>query len=693
VSLAADRTSSPPRHTAAPGAPPALAGPWVTWRSALLALAGVGLVCGLTPYNDYVVANTFMVGGYLPPVLAITFFVLVVGVNAPLHRWRPRAALSAGELATVMGVMLVACAIPTQGLMRMLLPQLVAPFRLGADNAAFWSAFTRLDLPGWLFPVESVREGLNHRNATDFYNRVQPGEPIPYGAWVVPLAAWGAFVAGAWAALIGMSALVWRQWSVNERLPFPIAQAELALIEPPRPGRAFNDLLASRVFWIGFTGVLLVHALGGLNRYFPRVVPAIPLTYDFRGLFTEVPFVYFAEFVKTNTIYFTFIGISYFIQSRVSFSLWSILLIREFVIVALRTQQVEVRYQAWEDQYLGAALVLVGWIGWVGRHHWAAAVRAAVGRGRDGDADATGGGFLSPRAALGLLVGGAGVMAAWLLVVGVSPLVVVGLIGMLLMAHLVTARVVAEAGLPFMRFYSRFDQVYTSFPPSAVTGRDVYFAGVVEGIGPTSTREGLATFATHALQVHAGTSPPVRQRSRFVALLAAALVFGYVVAAGSSLRQYYTYATPITPRIQAPLNEWGAESFPRALVANPLVNHDAGRYPPRAHSRAAHVTIGAAIMAGLYVATVRLAAWPFMPIGYLLCFTGVLHIASFSLFLGWLTKVLLVRFGGARTFQAAKPLFVGLIFGEALAAGLWLVVTLVLAGLGVDYVQILVLPG
>lgn len=671
----------------------------VTARGALLGLAGVCLVCGLTPYNDFVVANTFMVGGYLPPVIALTFFLLVVAVNAPLHRFAPRRALTVTELATIMGMMLVACAVPTQGLMRMLIPHLVAPFRIGAGDPAFWLAFRALDLPDWLYPVPGIEQGLNHRNVADFVNRVQPGDKIPYGAWVVPLAAWGVLVASIWATLIGLATLLWRQWAVNERLPFPIAQVELALIESPRPGRAFNDLLGRRMFWFGALGVLLIHLLSGLNRYFPQNVPEIPLDYNFTGIFADDPWRFLSPSVQANRIYFTFIGISFFIQTRVSFSLWSILLIREVVIVLGRMRQVEIPHGAWEDQYLGAALVLTGWIVWVGRQHWRRVVADAF-RGRDDDASA----FLSPRAALSLLVGGCAATASWLAVMGVSPLVIVGLIATVLVAQVVTARVVAEAGLPFMRFYGRFDQAYTSFPPAAMTARDIYFSSAIDAIGPTSTREGLLPFATHALQVRSGAAgsnaasasgaPPLDGGRRwFVALLGLALAVGYVVAAGSSLRAYYTHVTPITPKVQETLNQWGSETYPRALLGAPLVNHAAGRYPPRAHSRVTHVATGAVVMALLYVAAVRFANWPFMPIGYLLCFTGVVHMASFSLFIGWLTKVLLVRFGGARAFQAARPFFVGLILGEALAAGMWLVVTLVLASLGQQYESILVLPG
>src|SRR3954468_15544261 len=87
----------------------------ISWRSVSIGTLLVGLVCGITPYNDYVVANTMMVGGYVPVVMVILFFVLVVMVNGLLHRFAPRRALVTGELGVIMAMTLVACGIPGQG--------------------------------------------------------------------------------------------------------------------------------------------------------------------------------------------------------------------------------------------------------------------------------------------------------------------------------------------------------------------------------------------------------------------------------------------------------------------------------------------------------------------------------------------------------------------------------------------------
>jgi hypothetical protein len=51
-----------------------------------------------------------------------------------------------------------------------------------------------------------------------------------------------------------------------------------------------------------------------------------------------------------------------------------------------------------------------------------------------------------------------------------------------------------------------------------------------------------------------------------------------------------------------------------------------------------------------------------------------------------------VRYGGARAYRAARTIFLGLIIGEVAAVVLWAIVTAVVAGLGLDYKVVTILP-
>lgn len=664
-------------------------GRWITWRSVLLGTAAVVLVNGLVPYNDFVVANAFLVGSYLPVVLVVSYFVLIVLINGPLHRFAPRYALRSGELAVIMTMMLVACSIPSQGLMRPFIPQLVVPFHFGRFEPTFWRTFLSMDLPQWLFPVGKLSEGLNSPVVTSFYSRLQPGEQVPYAAWVIPLAGWGVFIFAMFATLLALATILRPQWATNERLAFPVAQLQSALIEPPRPGRMLNEVMGNRLFWMALIAVFVIHTAVATNKYFPKYMPLIPTRYNLTTLFADAPWNAFSGLVKTAQVYFTFIGLAYFIQSRIAFSLWSIFLITQLINVWLRQMHADIPGGAWQDQNFGASVAFVLGVAYIGRHHLRTVVLQMIRGARPGESR---GEYLSYRVASYIVLIGLLVMVGWLMMLGVSGWMALGIVGVLMIAHVIVARVVAETGLASVRAQLTYPQIYTNWSPANFSAQDVYFGGVFTSLGAYTTRESLMAFYMHGEQVTEQTNPAARQRRALLALVAWSLVLGYVTAAGSSLYCYYSYATPITDRENQVLNSHLLETLPKIDVVQPLTRYANGQFESRSHSPALHVGIGFVVTSLLYAASLRWTSWPFAPVGYLVCTTWMFQVVWFSIFLGWLVKVLVIRFGGASLFKQLRPFFLGLIFGEALAAGALLAINLCLASAGYEYYVVDFLP-
>ena len=127
------------------------------------------------------------------------------------------------------------------------------------------------------------------------------------------------FVAS-FATLISLAVLVLPQWAKNERLLFPIAQVELALIESPSPGKSLNQIVGSRLFWVGLLTVLFLHSLTALSAYFPQTVPVIPIKWDLKN---EMGIAGFGSRDSSNpTAFFYVCGNGIFIQAKMGFSLW-----------------------------------------------------------------------------------------------------------------------------------------------------------------------------------------------------------------------------------------------------------------------------------------------------------------------------------------------------------------------------------
>ena len=69
--------------------------------------------------------------------------------------------------------------------------------------------------------------------------------------------------------------------------------------------------------------------------------------------------------------------------------------------------------------------------------------------------------------------------------------------------------------------------------------------------------------------------------------------------------------------------------------------------------------------------------WPIHPIGYTMLSAWGAFKLWFSIFLGWLMKYSIVKYGGLRAYRQARPVFMGLVLGEMICAGIWAIVGMV----------------
>jgi hypothetical protein len=701
-------------HTAAQQtATPAAAGKAasvVSLRAVLLGLTGVLFICGLTPYNDYVLDNTFLVGNFLPIGLVLFMLLLVLGVNALLHRLIPSRALRGGEMAVILGMTLISCTLPSSGLMRYLPATLVGVYQHAGIDGDYGRIFRELNLPDWMFPrFESDRfeDRVNDPVLKDYWGRVQIDQPnfrsniaaVPWRAWAMPALTWGVLLVFVYGAVLCLTVALRRQWVENERLAFPIASVYLSLIEPPEKGRLVNALFRARSFWISLGLVFLIHSTTPLNQYYPRYIPRIPINFDLNAVFSEGNLQYVAGTFKASRIFFCVVGVVFFLQTKLAFSVWCFFALHQLVNVGYGIYGAEFARAAQQDQMFGAVVAYGLLVLWIGRGQWWLILRQMVRGPREREPR---GRYLPyPVAGWGLLLCCAGIVA-WLMAVGASLVGSVVLVFMLLLTFVVVARVAAETGLVFVQFqaalYRPWIFALTELPtPVRTTPQSFFMSAWFHNLFTNDSREMASVYSTHALRVaddaayrQGGAASPYR----FMLVLALALIVGYFIAGVSSLYIQYNYASTRSMSPVAPVNPWGLDTAPRDVVLAPTRDYLPPRTgPAEAHSRRGHFGLGVALTTGLAALQWRFVNWPLHPIGYLLMYTWPIHHTWFSIFLGWLAKVLVVRFGGARGFRAGRPFFIGLVVGEAATAAFWLIVSLVRDSMGLSYYAVRLLPG
>lgn len=683
----------------------------VSLRSVLLGICGVVFICGLSPFNDFALANTFLVGNFLPIGLLSFFILFVALINAPLWRWAPRHAFDSGELAVALCMVLVSCTLPGSGLMRYLPSQLVGiPFH--ADQQAdLRRLVNQLNLPEWMFPTPMDGEGNLRGNdpvVTGYIKRA-PGDSdtfaerwglVPWSNWMKPALTWGALLVAVYGAVICGGIIVQRQWVQNERLAFPLASIYLALIEKPDRGNAFNALFRSRLFHLGFAIPFLILLNNGTHQYLPQYIPAFQISFNLREVLSDPPWSYTDWGLRGAQVFFTVIGVSFFLQTKVALSLWLFYFLINGLKVLYGMQGSELTAWAQYDQQFGSILAYGAFVLWIGRAHWAMVLRQMAFRGSPGDPPAE---YLPHAAAgWGFVLCSAGI-GAWLVIAGASFIGAIVIVTFMMLMFLVVARVAAETGLIWIQIRATVLRPWIFMLnelPSALSARTTihsyFYSSLFTNVFLWDLREALPVYSTHAMKVADSTVfPPAEQRWRrqwpLIACLMLALGVGYVVAGTSNLFVEYNYAASLDTTQVSPINENGL-NWPKKTLEDTLQYSPPKTGPSESHSRIGHFVAGASITALLGTLHLSMVRFPLHPVGYLMAYSYILRWFWLSILIGWLLKVVIVRFGGSRMYAAARPFFIGLIVGECGAAAFWIVVNFVRHSMGLEFMAIRLLP-
>ena len=319
-------------------------------------------------------------------------------------------------------------------------------------------------------------------------------------------------------------------------------------------------------------------------------------------------------------------------------------------------------------QSFGGMVVFVAWGLWIARRHLIAAFGQAFSRTHVLDDS---GEILSYRAASRLFLGCAAYAVIFSHQTGMGwPSLLVFWTGTLVL-YLGLARIIVESGLVYLR------------GPISAQSLTWHTLGIA-GMGPLSA-VGLAqtftffcdakTFAITAL-AHiprlAEAMAPERRRHLVSAVLLACAV-GAASVTGFVLHQgYHTVGSYNFGVVSFNGSSDGAVGIWR-LTANRIQQGTAGTD----WARLQFLGLGAAFTAFLFYLRYRFPGFPVHPIGFTISASGVLRSTMSSIFLVWLTKALLLKFGGLETYRRMVPLFMGILIGYLAGIGLGLIVDVI----------------
>ncbi len=630
-----------------------------TWRAFLAGSFGA-LAIGIgTQYGVMVIHGSYMAIDFSTAGAIFLFFVVVAIINMPLGKLSKRAALTSPELKTVYIMMTVACAIPTMGLSAQILPILTAPYYYALPENS-WAEIFHPYIKPWLVPQ-------GQREIKYFYEGAPAWESgVPWGIWIKPLLIWGIFLIALYFVMICIMVILRKQWMDRERLVFPLAQLPLEMVkdEGNSPVKPF---FKNSVMWIGFGIPFVLSSMKGLHHYFPAV-PSLELV-------QSIPI-----FRRTLALRFRLsmpmLGFFYLVHLDAAFSLWFFNLLSLIVRGLMNTFAITVRESlgiygtpspVFAHQGMGAmiALVLVGL--WIGRSHIKNVVRKAFTN--DSSVDDSGE-MLSYRMAFWGTIIGLIVMTVWLNASGISLIVVPLFLFGAILLFIGLTRVVAESGMA----EAVASTISSSFVVSGIgtgpLGPSGLTAMSLTYVWSADLRTFVMASTANSLKIIEGEGG--RRRPLFWAIMLS-IIITMVSSIWILLKLAYSYGG-------LNCNDWffggGAiapYNFFASKILNPSVPNMLGWYLTAG---------GAAGMLFLMFMRARFLWWPFHPIGFTIGPVWIMDQIWFTIFLAWLIKTVVVRYGGLRMFQKLRPLFLGLILGQFTCNGVWVLIDAIAGGRG-----------
>jgi hypothetical protein len=413
------------------------------------------------------------------------------------------------------------------------------------------------------------------------------------------------------------------------------------------------------------------------------------------------PWIYADPKLKNAAVFFTALGATYFLSGSVAFSLWFFFIANNVFMMIKGSYTGDSENFGRTDEHVGGLIAFALTILWIGRHHWKLVLAQALRGVRPGEADDR---YLSHRAAFGGFVGCTLAMMGFLWMAGCTVLAAVVTVAIVLTGFLIITRIIAETGLVHGQIYISFLKpwVLTAFYAKSgpwlhpVPVKSFYLGAMVE-VQHYDYREVMPIYATHAMKVadqtvFEGDAKPRRTGRMLIALMALSLIVGYFTSFYSMLWTEYHYAWTKDVSAKLPINDHGTQGLPQGKLWLYPESYDKSEYPLR-HDPLKHMTFGFTFTGVLAFLRLRYAWWPLHPIGFLMIGTYPGAHLWLSIFLGWLCKTIIVRFGGSRLYTAAKPFFLGLIVGESAAAGFWMLMGIAFSMLGWPYRVVNIMPG
>jgi len=572
---------------------------------------------------------------------AVFCLLFIVGILNPLLKLTKKP-LNQKELILIFSMMLAASAVPCWGFMLNLIPVTSGLYYFATPENE-WSELIHPYVKSFLAPQDK-------KTITAFFEGADSASAMVWKPWIIPLVSWLVFIMALYFVMVYMMVIMKKQWVKNEKLTFPLTALPLEMT-----GKTF---FKERLMWLGFFIPFTILSLNALHHYFP----AVPQFSVWRWINLYKG----STYVIVNLSY-SILGFSYLVNLDVSLSLWLFHLLSRLETVLFSVFNYTIpggtptqcgSSPMTTHQGMGAMIILVVFMLWMSRRHLGGVLKS-VFRGKGGEEEE------SFRMAFLVVILGLIFLGFWLWVSGIPSFVVPLFLFGAFVVFLGLTRIVAEGGVGFCRAQC----IPQPFVVYAIGSRALGTQGLV-GLALTYTwvsdvRSIVMSSTLHGFKMADSTRLEGKNIVRG-ALLAAFLAF--VISSATIIRTGYWFGGLNAQKT------WFFHSLPVAVVREVTTKLQQPVGLETVVPRWMFTGIGAGFMSLLIFMRYRFLWFPMHYLGFPINDTWIMTNAWFSIFLGWLFKLIVLRWGGIRMYRNMRPLFLGLVLGNITCAGVWLII-------------------
>lgn len=603
-------------------------------------------------YGVFFLRGSYMTLGTSTVGALFLLFFLAGLINPLLKLVHPRAGLNRGELLLIYIMMVMASPLPVFFAGRFI-GTILTPFYFATPEND-WHTLIQPHIADWLEPRDLAV-------MWPFYEGLEQGQSIPWAGWLPMFLRWAPLVWALFLAMIAAMAILRKQWNDYERLTYPLVQVPMALTEQDAGGERIAPFFKNPVMWTGFAVPAIWGTLHGLHNYFPETVP----------IATNVDPIHFILPIFDNLselqfkFRFNILGFFYFLKTEIAFSLWFFNLFANalrttFAVLGVTSSEMLGGGHSIIDpilvhQSMGGMLVLFLFGLFAARKHLWAVCRKALWS--DPTVDDSGE-ILSYRTAVLVLLGSSAVMVAWLSLAGLPVWVVLAFLFTTFALFVGFTRLIAEGGLSDGSVPVGPAAIVVSAVGSSAIGAQGMVV-LATTFFWTNGRSFAMTSAANSLKLGEGFGGS--KRPLFWTMLLAMAV-GMVSAMWVVMELGYSYGAL---NLKIPGGKHGFYDYAAGLIRTPSEPHLWGWI---------NTGIGAGVMLLLMLARWYYVWWPLHPLGYPIGPTGIMDHLWFDMFLAWLIKVSVLRYGGVALYRKTRPFFMGMIAGHIVPGGLFLFV-------------------